>query len=292
MRILGLRSLLPVALALVGCGFFSLDEAEETPKAGSGGTGGTGGTGGATGGTGGATGGTGGATGGTGGATGGSAGTIVMAGSGGAAGAGGSAGAVAGSGGDTATGGAAGSGGAGAGTGGSGGTAGEGAGAGGTAGGGGSGGSVLTGCAAINAQAQAYGGHCYYRNSTAVTWSAAKSGCEALSMGGHLVTITSQGEQDFVWGFAQMMDAWIGATDGLMDNQGGNGTPSSWITGEDIGQFNGWASGEPNNYQKDCPGGGTCFEHCGFMWVDTQGKWNDDVCGYDKAYICEWDSGG
>jgi hypothetical protein len=168
--------------------------------------------------------------------------------------------------------------------------AGGGAGAGGTAGG--SGGSGPSTCASINAQAQAYGGHCYYRNTTPVTWSSARSGCEALSAGGHLVTITSMEEQAFVWGLAGMTDVWIGATDGLTDSQMGNGTPSTWITGEDIGQFNGWASGEPNNYQKDCPGGGTCWEHCGFMWVDTQGAWNDDICGYEKAYICEWDTGG
>jgi hypothetical protein len=292
----GLRSLLPVSLVLVGCGFFTLDEPEKQPaKMMTGGTGGaTGGTGGATGGTGGATGGTGGAMAGTGGAMAGTGGAIATGGAGGVAGdtsTGGSAGATAGSAGDTSTGGTAGTGGDAAGGAGSGGTAGEGAGAGGTAGG--SGGSGPTTCAAINAQAQAYGGHCYYRNSTAVSWSAAKAGCEALAAGGHLVTITSMAEQQFVWGVAGMMDAWIGATDGLMDNQGGNGMPSTWITGEDIAQFNGWASGEPNNYQKECPGGGgMCWEHCGFMWVDTQGAWNDDVCGYDKAYICEWDTGG
>jgi hypothetical protein len=284
-------SLVPVAVLIVGCGFFTLDEPDDEPPVNTG-----------SGGTGGATGGTGGATGGTGGAVGGSAGTIVSAGSGGGAGVsatGGSAGASAGSAGDTSAGGSAGDSLGGAGAGGAvGGTAGEGAGAGGAAGGGGSGGgsggSGPDSCASINAQAMAYGGHCYYRNTTPVSWPLAKSGCEALEAGGHLVTITSMEEQQFVWGLAGMMDAWIGATDGLMDNQGGNGTPSTWITGEDIGQFNGWASGEPNNYQKDCPGGGgtMCWEHCGFMWTDTQGAWNDDVCGYEKAYLCEWDSGG
>ncbi len=295
-------SLASVAFLLVGCGFFTLDEPDEkkpNTTASGGASGASGGTGGATGGTGGATGGTGGATGGAGGATGGAAGTLITSGTGGGAGdttTGGGAGTAAGNAGDTSVGGTAGTAGdtavGGAGAGGAmGGSAGEGAGAGGAAGGG-SGGTGPASCAAINAQAQANGGHCYYRNSTAVTWPAAKAACAALYAGGHLVTITSQEEQTFVWGFATMMDAWIGATDGLMDNQGGNGMPSTWITGEDITQFNGWASGEPNNYQKDCPGGGMCWEHCGFMWVDTQGAWNDDICGYEKAYICEWDSGG
>lgn len=285
-------SLVLVALVLVGCDFFTLEEPDEKDKMGTGGTSATGGSGG----TGGASGGTGGATGGTGGAMGGTAGTVVMAGTGGSAGdssSGGSAGAVAGSGGDTSAGGSAGTGGDAAGSG-AGGTGGEGAGAGGTAGGGGSSGSGSGPCASINAQAQSFGGHCYYRNSTPVSWTAAKAGCEALSAGGHLVTITSMEEQQFVWGLASMMDAWIGATDGKMENEPGDmGVLSMWITGEDIMQFNGWASGEPNNYQKACSSGqGDCWEHCGFMWVDTQGAWNDDICGYEKAYICEWDMGG
>jgi hypothetical protein len=285
----GLRSLVPVSLVLAGCGFFTLDEPENAPKSmATGGSGGsTGGSGGSTGGTGGSTGGSGGSTGGTGGSTGGAAGSPT--GGAGSTSTGGMAGSAAGSAGDTSMGGTAGSGGSASG---GAGVGGDGAGSGG-AGAGGAAGSGNSGpCGAINAQAQAFAGHCYYRNSTPVTWSAARAACMALSAGGHLVTITSQEEQDFVWGLATMMDAWIGATDGLMDNQGGNGTASAWITGEDISQYNGWASGEPNNYQKDCPGGGTCFEHCGFMWVDTQGKWNDDVCGYEKSYICEWDTGG
>jgi hypothetical protein len=80
-----------------------------------------------------------------------------------------------------------------------------------------------------------------------------------------------------------------------MDNQMGDPSKFSlWTTGEDIMQYNGWAEGEPNNYEKACPNGmGNCYgEHCGFMWVDTQGKWNDDICGSMKAYMCEWDSGG
>jgi hypothetical protein len=281
-------SLVPVVLALGGCDFFTLDEPDENEpqNPGTGGTGGSGGTGGAKGGTGGAMGGAGGATAGT-------AGTTTMAGTGGSAGNsgnGGSAGAVAGgagagnSGGASA--GAAGSAGAG---GANGGAAGQGSGG---LAGGGAGGSGP--CASINPQAQAFGGHCYYLNSAAVAWPAAKDACVALSAGGHLVTITSQAEQTFVWGLANMADVWIGATDGKMENEPGEmSVTSMWITGEDIMQFNGWASGEPNNYQKTCSSGsGDCWEHCGFMWVDTQGAWNDDICGYEKAYICEWDTGG
>jgi hypothetical protein len=282
--------LVPVSVVVAGCAFFTLEEPEKAEPMGTttGGKGGNTGSGGASGGTAGTTGGSGGSAGAMAGAgaagTGGSAGN---SGNGGTAGAspGGAAGASSGG---------AGTGGAGAaGAAGAGGTAGAGGGAGaaGTAGGGSGGGGP---CATFNPEAQAFGGHCYYRNTTPVTWPLAKAGCEALGEGGHLVTITSQEEQTFVWNLAAMTDVWIGATDGKMESEPGDMSALfTWTTGEDIMQFNGWASGEPNNYQKACSSGtGDCWEHCGFMWVDTQGAWNDDICGYEKAYICERDSGG
>jgi len=292
------RLLLPLVLAVGGCDFFTLDEPDDDGSGGSstsGGTGGSGGSGGATGGSGGvggATGGVGGAGGGSGAGAGGAAGDTTTGGAAGTAGSstgGAGTGGMAGAAGDAA--GMSGSGASGAGAGGAsgdGGTAGTGGGAG--AGAGGSGGGGPASCDAI--QAQAYNGHCYLLNTGAATWSNARAACMSRSPGGHLVTITSQGEQDFVWGLA-MQNVWMGATDGLADDAPGNGTPSTWITGEDIMQFNGWTSGEPNNYEKTCPSGsGTCYEHCGFMQESSSGAWNDDICGFEMPYLCEWDTGG
>ena len=33
-----------------------------------------------------------------------------------------------------------------------------------------------------------------------------------------------------------------------------------------------------------------CAEHCGFMWQERCGGWNDEVCADEKRYICEWDA--
>jgi len=290
------RLLLPLALAVGGCDFFTLDEPDDEGSGGSaatGGTGGSGGSGGVTGGSsgvGGATGGVGGAGGGSGAGAGGTAGDTSAGGMAGTAGSsvgGAGTGGKAGAAGDAA--GMAGSGAAGADAGGASGDGGT-SGTTGGAGAGGSGGGGPASCDAI--QAQAYDGHCYLLNTGAATWSNARAACMSRSPGGHLVTITSQGEQDFVWGLA-MQDVWIGATDGLADDAPGNGMPSMWITGEDIAQFNGWTSGEPNNYEKTCPSGsGTCYEHCGFLQMSSSGAWNDDICGFDKPYVCEWDTGG
>jgi hypothetical protein len=231
-------------------------------------------------------------------------------GSGGLASAGGSAGGAAVSGaagsGGAAAGGAAGSGGlAGTGTGGEVGGAGSSSGSGGeaTAGGAGNGGNSGSGgtptsaCAAMSANAETYEGHCYELVETPTGWRAAEQDCE--QRGGYLVTISSEGEltredfdaeQTFVWNLAKQMDVWIGATDGLMDDQPGNGTHSTWSNGEMM-VINDWEGGEPSNTPKTCPSGqGMCHEHCGFMWQERGGGWNDEVCAAEKRYVCEWDA--
>jgi hypothetical protein len=232
--------------------------------------------------------------------TAGSAGTSAS-GSGGLAsagnGGGGAAGAAAGAG---AGGAAAGSGGlAGTGTGGELGGAGSGSGSGGeaTAGGGsgGSGGAPTSACAAMSANAELFEGHCYQLIAEPTGWRDAERDCE--QRGGYLVTISSEGEltredfdaeQTFVWNLANQMDVWIGATDGLMDDQAGNGTHSAWSNGEMM-VINDWEGGEPSNTPKTCPSGqGMCHEHCGFMWQERGGGWNDEVCAAEKRYVCEW----
>lgn len=162
---------------------------------------------------------------------------------------------------------------------------------------GGSGGAPASACAAMDANADTFEEHCYLLVEDAKGWREAEADCDAR--GGYLVTISSEGEltqedfdaeRTFVWNFAKQMDVWIGATDGLMDNQGGNGTPSTWSNGEMM-VLHDWEGGEPSNTAKDCPNGeGMCWEHCGFMWQERGGGWNDEVCAAEKRYICEWDA--
>jgi hypothetical protein len=223
-------------------------------------------------------------------------GGLASAGSGG----GGAAGAAAGAG---AGGAAAGSGGlAGTGTGGelggagsSSGSGGEATAGGGSSGSGGSGGAPTSACAAMSANAETFEGHCYQLIAEPTGWRDAERDCE--QRGGYLVTISSEGEltredfdaeQTFVWNLANQMDVWIGATDGLMDDQPGNGTHSTWSNGEMM-VLSDWEGGEPSNTQKTCPSGqGMCHEHCGFMWQERGGGWNDEVCAAEKRYVCEW----
>lgn len=167
-----------------------------------------------------------------------------------------------------------------------------------TAGGGsgGSGGTPANPCAAMDEDADMFEGHCYLKVEEATGWREARTDCEMR--GGHLVTIESENrteeqfnaENDFVTDFAGEDDVWIGATDGRQDNESGNSSPSRWITDEDIVISN-WLDGEPNNTEKDCPSGeGRCWEHCAFIWQERDGQWNDEVCAFEKFYICEWDA--
>ncbi len=82
-----------------------------------------------------------------------------------------------------------------------------------------------------------YVGHDYQLTSPGLTWLQAEA--EAVAAGGHLVTINSEAEED--WLLANFNTRfWIGFTDQAVE-----GT-FAWISGEAITYTN-WNSGEPNN---------------------------------------------
>ena len=115
-------------------------------------------------------------------------------------------------------------------------------------------------------------GHRYELYDDILTWQEAKEKCEEL--GGHLVTITSQEEQDIL---VSLMNAgrrtcyFIGSS--LQNGK------MSWITGEDFDYTN-WNTGEPNNYEGK--------ENIGNMY--RNGTWNDtndQEVGW--GFICEYE---
>lgn len=81
-------------------------------------------------------------------------------------------------------------------------------------------------------------GHDYYLLE-ASTWTAAEA--EAVSLGGHLVTINDAAEDDWIY-TSELGSAhnWIGFTDAAQE---GNWV---WISGEPVGYTN-WLPGSPNN---------------------------------------------
>lgn len=83
---------------------------------------------------------------------------------------------------------------------------------------------------------QNYNGHSYYRSTGTAFWTNAKSNCAA--MGGHLVTITTSGENSFI--FNIWPSGWIGLTDEVTEGVW------RWVTGETY-SYTSWNPGEPNN---------------------------------------------
>ena len=97
-------------------------------------------------------------------------------------------------------------------------------------------------------------GHWYAIRSPDVSWAAKRQ--EAEGLGGHLATIRSNAEMQFVLErpeFAANMSAWIG-----FYRDGGYGAPWRWVTDEPF-DFTPWATSQP------CPCNGSC--NCATEWA-------------------------
>jgi hypothetical protein len=112
-----------------------------------------------------------------------------------------------------------------------------------------------------------YNGHSYYRSTGTANWTTAKSNC--VAMGGYLVTVTSSGENSFL--FNLWPSGWIGLTDEVTEGTW------KWVTGETFSYTN-WNSGEPNNSGNE-----------DYIQFVSGGKWNDLNNTSSLAYVIEFD---
>ncbi|MCM1364298.1 MAG: C-type lectin domain-containing protein [Faecalibacterium sp.] len=138
----------------------------------------------------------------------------------------------------------------------------------------------------IPSDAVEFNGSYYKLYDETTNWSEANSKCKSL--GGHLVTITSSAEQNFVSGLTTSMEravVWIGATK--------SGSTWTWITGEPWGYEN-WNVGE-----NEPSGDGNYVQMITKLDGSHNlaiGAWNDkysikrpgDFWG-DVGFICEWE---
>ncbi|MBN1892695.1 MAG: cellulose binding domain-containing protein [Clostridiales bacterium] len=139
-----------------------------------------------------------------------------------------------------------------------------------------------------------YKGHKYAIMDIGLTWDEAKAYCEYMA--GHLVTITDEGEQDYINSLllsGAKNSYWIGAEMNV------NGSYTHWITGESMMDYTHFYTSQPDHYgnQEDVlmmyrndNVGGPCF-----------GFWNDlnrnGTC-FDQVFfgtenlglICEWET--
>ena len=127
-----------------------------------------------------------------------------------------------------------------------------------------------------------YGGHHYYIYDIGNDIEAAIEYCESL--GGHMATITSSGENDFLYDYMLSNDlesVYFGFSDAAEEGTW------IWLNGESVSYTN-WHSTEPNSENDD-------EDYAMFYWKYDDGTWNDGDFGTGGtngggcAFICEWD---
>ncbi len=119
--------------------------------------------------------------------------------------------------------------------------------------------------------------HQYLVANFAASWHKANEYCSSL--GGHLVTIQTEEENQFVSHLAP--DMWLGATDEIKEGDW------VWVTGEPWSYTN-WYPSEPTNC---CPQQFCGPQECtpeSYLTVDNTGQWNDTPDG-EMFFVCEWD---
>jgi hypothetical protein len=134
--------------------------------------------------------------------------------------------------------------------------------------------------------------HFYQRIDLPMSWHDAKKNCE--SRGGHLATVTSAEENNFICrNFATDYACWLGATDEIEEGTW------RWVTGEPF-EFQNWASNEPSDrsYEEHSEEdylvlGNATFEE-GSQFYRFGSMWNDHAAhgrffGSHIAFpLCEW----
>ncbi len=123
-----------------------------------------------------------------------------------------------------------------------------------------------------------FNGHSYKIYKGSYSWDEAKILCEQV--GGHLATITSQEEEDFIQTLnATNSSLWIGGyRDGYFNWK--------WVTGEEW-NYTYWGSGEPNNSGNVVPD-----ENCVAVWPKYWNDLNANNKYEQSGYICEWEKSG
>ncbi|RYZ22533.1 MAG: HYR domain-containing protein [Chitinophagaceae bacterium] len=117
-----------------------------------------------------------------------------------------------------------------------------------------------------------FGGHTYFLSNSATTPEDAHA--QSIALGGHLVTISSLAENQFVSAMSPSY-IWIGHTDRAVE-----GT-FKWVTSEPVTYTN-WNSGEPNNAGDE--------DWAVINW-GPNGTWNDWYYTASALYVVEFEGG-
>ena len=113
-----------------------------------------------------------------------------------------------------------------------------------------------------------FGSSYYLYVKEAMDWNSAKANCEGL--GGHLATLSSAEEDDYVWRLGGYLNNWLGFTDEAVEGTW------VWITGESSAYTN-WKAGEPNNSGNE-----------DYACYVSGLQWNDAPPSEVFSYVCEF----
>ncbi|XP_043828173.1 C-type lectin domain family 4 member K-like [Dromiciops gliroides] len=119
-----------------------------------------------------------------------------------------------------------------------------------------------------------YNGSLYYFSCDIKSWEEAEKFC--VSQGSHLASVTSVGEQEFLYKTLKGERHWIGLNDRHTEDTW------TWVDGTiyDAVQSKGfWMPGQPTNYQGK--------EDCVEMKMEALASWNDENCQLKYKFICE-----
>ncbi len=119
--------------------------------------------------------------------------------------------------------------------------------------------------------AKTYNGHTYYYFSGNKSWDDAKAYCEKI--GGHLVTITTKDESDFIKTLNSTHKAWIGGY-----RTSGTSTDWKWVTNE-AWNYTDWNTNEPSSKSN---------ENRAVVLPTKWGALNNNSTEV-AGFICEWD---
>ena len=125
-----------------------------------------------------------------------------------------------------------------------------------------------------NSQIYKFNGHTYQVINETMNWKEAKAYCERI--GGHLVTITSKEENNFVSNISYKIYNqyyMIGLTDERVEGV------FEWVTGEKF-EYSNFEPGEPNNENNE-----------DYVLMQRGGYWNDGHLERENwwPFVCEWD---
>ena len=130
-----------------------------------------------------------------------------------------------------------------------------------------------------------YNGHKYKLFDDSMTWTEAKAYCESL--GGHLVTITTGDEQQFI--IDRLIPQGVKNTYFIGLSKDDEQSEWKWVTGEEVDYTN-WDRGEPNHANETVV---HMYAHTGNVgtwnntlnYVSGSASYSTSNCGF----ICEWD---